>query len=182
MKKSLMLSLLNSAIALRDCLGKFICTFSSLKNEENPPAGHPNAADYFTCHQALADYLKCSVNTVKIYKRTGVIPFTIVDGCSWTKKSDLIQVINLHPNISALFRRSLKPDPDAMRVYTRLARINETWGFIHLTFQGWKPQILVLNEFYEDKDLLKFVCSMAIHFQHKIKPFRYPPVDIKIAA
>ena len=182
MKNLFRLSLLNSAISLRDGLGKFICNLSSLKNEENPPSGNLDAADYFTCHQDLANYLKCSVNTVKVYKRTGVIPFTIVDGRSWSKKSDVDQVIDLHPNISALFSRSVKKHPELIRIVTKSIKIDETWCFIYLSFQGWKTQIMAPISFMEDKELLKYVCNRAILFQHKIKPFRFLPSEIKIAA
>jgi hypothetical protein len=182
MKNLFKLSLLNSAISLRDALGKFICTLSSLKNEENPPSGNLNAVDYFTSHQALADYLKCSVNTVKVYKRTGVIPFTIVDGCSWTKKADIETVIDLHPNISAIFKRQVKMHPHLMRVTTNCVKIDETWCFIYLSFQGWKPMIMAPVSFMEDKELLQYVCDKAILFRHKIKPFRFNPTFTKNAA
>jgi hypothetical protein len=182
MKNLFKLSLLNSAISLRDCLGKFICKLSSLKNEENPSSGNLDAADYFTSHQHLADYLKCSVNTVKVYKRTGVIPFTIIDGRSWSKKEDVEKVIELHPNIASLFNRSAKKHPELMRVTTNCVKLDETWCFIYLSFQGWKPQIMAPISFMEDKELLQYVCDKAILFRHKIKPFRYNPTFNRNAA
>jgi hypothetical protein len=182
MKNLFRLSLLNSAVTLRDALGKFICKLSSLKNEENPPSDNLDADDYFTSHQHLADYLKCSLTTVKVYKRTGVIPFTIVEGRSWAKKSDVDQVIDLHPNISALFGRSVKKHPELMRITTRSVKIDETWCFIYLSFQGWKPQIMAPISFMEDKDLLEYLCNRAILFQHKLKPFKFAPTFNKKAA
>jgi hypothetical protein len=74
----------------------------------------------------LADCLKCSVNTVKVYKRSGDIPYTIADGHSWTKRSDVEKVIELHPNINVLFNRSVKMHPELMRVTTRMVVIDET--------------------------------------------------------
>jgi hypothetical protein len=182
MKNLFRVSLLNNAISLRDLLGKFVCKLSSLKNEENPPSGNLDAADYFTCHQDLADYLKCSVETVKLYKRSGDIPFTIIDGRSWTKKEDVEKVIELHPNISALFNRKVKMHPHLMRVTTNCVKIDETWCFIYLSFQGWKPMIMAPISFMEDKELLQYVCDKAILFRHKIKPFKFAPTFTKNAA
>ncbi len=182
MKKLFNPRLMKAAISMHDLLGKFICKMLTLKNAENPPAATPDAANYFTCHRELADYLKCSVNTVKFYKRSGDIPSTIVDGHSWTSKSDVDLAIELHPAINALFKRQVRAHPHLMRIHTRCVKIDETWCFIYLAFQGWRTQIMAPASFMEDKELLQYVCDKAILFQHKIKPFRFAPTFNKSAA
>ncbi len=175
MKNSLNESVLNGAVALNGVLGKFICRMSSLVSSSKPVSAELNENEWFTHHQALADYLHCSVRTVKIYKKRGDIPFIMVNGRSWSKKSDVERAIELNPSLNALFNAKARPLRDPMMTIRKIVKVNRNWSFLFVWFQGFRFQIYIPNSLLENELIVDDCIKSAVAYQHSIKPFRYTP-------
>jgi len=144
---------------------------------ETPP--DLNREDYLISNYFAANYLNCSLTTLKLFKRLGVIKFFNYNRNSWFLKADLDNAKATNARLAHLCKiariSTLLNDTVAPKLVYSSAMVSDSWFFIQMTYQRWSSTIVCPVSCYNVPGYVKAICKQVIILQHSVKPFPVVP-------
>jgi len=143
--------------------------------EAEPAPDHLNDVEFLKGNLKCAEYLHCSIATLKRLKHKGIISSFIEGNRSWFRISDIIAAKETNPEAfnfrvySAPVKRTLP------KIYTRCHIFSESIMYICFSFLGVKYRISGTPDMVNDQPAIYRACVDTLRLFSKLKPFVFIP-------
>lgn len=156
-------------------LGRFRSQLFSLKLAEQPFVDVDPAKDQLLSTQEIAQYLNCSLRTVRRLREEGIIPVVKINGKWFCKLEHLHQAVENNPSISKHDAPPYKPEKKGQLLFNHSISIRSmfgNWAAITLKYLWWKCIIVVDKNSVTDSAFINKLCQDVINYQDSLKPFK----------
>lgn len=159
------------------CLKELSNLQNKIQKEDSSLSDDPselNSDEYFKSNREMADFFGCSIPSIKVYKRAGILTSYPVKGAAWFNISEVMEAVKLNPFLQDLLdKKADSPKITSPRLFTRIHHVDKNLMFIYLSYQGWRCTIASPVLF--TSEAITALCMKVIRLRHEIHPFQINP-------
>lgn len=157
---------------------KFNNTLLASFPEAEPTPDHLNDVEFLRGNFKCAEYLHCSITTVKRLKRKGIISSFFEANAAWFRISDIIAAKEAHPEAFNFRVYSTAPRKALPKIHTKCHIFSKEVMFICFSFLGVKYRISAAPDAINDQPAIYRACVETLRLFNKLKPFVFIPEEI----